>query len=207
MLIGYACLMQGNLERAAREYRAAVAVFDAAHRPRDVLEAEIGLGRVYTAEGRVDVAREAFGRALNTARSLGDRRQEADCWNNLGSLELERGDLARAAADFRRSYDIKRADGSYDVASPAGNVALANTLIGRYAAAESVLVDAVRLTREWNQQLAFASLYRKLAELRLAQDRPRGAASAFRRALALGNLTSPDERLASVAGLAIALAR
>ena len=207
MLIAYASLMQGKLARAEREYREAAAIFDAAGRPRDVLEARVGLGRVHTSAGRIVDARTAFREALDIARELRDRRQEADCWNNLGTLELERGELALAAQYFRRSYDIKRAEGTYDISNPAGNVALANTLVGRYAAAESVLVDAVQLARDWNEQLSLGGLYGTLGELRLAQARPRSAAEAFRRVLALGDACSVEDRLGALAGLSEALAR
>ncbi|MDH4037102.1 MAG: CHAT domain-containing protein [Candidatus Krumholzibacteria bacterium] len=205
-LIGYACLMQGKLERAELEYREAVANFQQADRPRDELEALIGLGRVYNSSGRLEEARSAYHDALDIAREQGDRRQEADCWNNLGGLELERGELSRAAEYFRRSYDLKRAEGSYDVSSPAVNVALANTLVGHYAAAESVLVDAIQDAHEWGFKMIFSDVYGTLGHLRMAQHRPRGAAVYFRRAVARGDTGTVEARLDAAAGLAAALA-
>jgi tetratricopeptide (TPR) repeat protein len=205
MLIGFACLNQGDLERAEREYRQAVSVFGASGQPRDRLEALIGLGRVHYSAGRVVEARTAYRDALDIARELGDRRQEADCWNNLGGVEMNSGDLSLAARCFRRAYDLKRADGSYDVASPASNVALANTLIGHYAAAESVLIDAVQAARGSGFELIYSDIYENLGRLRFAQGRPRGAAVYFRRAMARGDTADATDRLEAVAGLAEAL--
>jgi tetratricopeptide (TPR) repeat protein len=205
-MIGYACLMQGNLRRAEVEYREAVAQFRVADRPRDELEALIGLGRVYSSSGRLAEARAAYHEALEIAQAEGDRRQEGDCWNNLGSLEMERGELSLAAEYFRRAYELKRADHSYDVASPATNVALANTIIGRYAAAESMLVDAIQAAREWKFELVLNDVYTTLGRLRMAQDRPRGAAVYFRRAVARSDTGTREAHFDAVAGLAEALA-
>ena len=206
LLIGYACLMQGELPRAEIEYQAAARVFEAERRRRELLTARIGLGRVYAAAGRVDDARVTHRQALDLARELGDRRQEGDCWNNLGGLEAGSGELALAAEYYRHAYALKRADGSPDVVQAAANLADANIMIGHYAAAESVLVEAIQAAREWRFDLVLGGMYNDLGRLRLAQDRPRGAAVYFRRTLARGDTTSVEHRLGAVAGLAEALA-
>ncbi|HEU4365605.1 MAG TPA: CHAT domain-containing tetratricopeptide repeat protein [Candidatus Krumholzibacteria bacterium] len=206
LLIGYACLMQAELERAQTEYQKAAFLFGAAGRRRDLLTAHIGLGRVYNARGRLDDARATHHLALELARELGDQDQEGDCWNNLGTLESQNGDLALAADYFRRSYELQRARGAPDLAEAAANLATAMITIGHYAAAESVLVDAIGAARAWHFDLVLGGMYNDLGRLRLEQERPRGAAVYFRMALARGDSATVPARLSAVAGLAEALA-
>lgn len=205
MLIGYACLVRGNPERAHEEYRQASDAFGALHRPREELAALIGLGRALHSLGRIDEAREVYEKALHSAQSLGDASQEADAWNNLGGIASTQGELALAARDFEHAYELKKRLDASDAAAVGGNLALVHTRIGRYAAAESVLVDAVRVARSWNDHLGVGILLQQEGELRLAQGRPHAAEAVFRSVVARGDSVSALTRMGAVTGLAESL--
>jgi tetratricopeptide (TPR) repeat protein len=181
LLIGYAELHRENLARARASYEAAWRAFGDIGRPREQLTASIGLARALDRMGRFDEARTSYQRAWLTARELGDRNQEGDAINNLGALELEHGALSRAADYFDLAYRIKREIRAFDIANAARNVAQVDQLIGRYAHAESTLVEAMSLS---TGGMLDEAMWVEIGRLRLAQDRYRSAAESFRKPLA-----------------------
>lgn len=200
LLTGYAHLLREELGTAHTDYEKAIAAFrDAGRKPQE-LTALIGLARVQEREGNIAESRATYGRALALARAVGDRGQEADIWNNLATIEVDSGDLAVAARYFRRAYDLKRAVRAPDVAIQAGNVADMNVLLGSYSAAESVLVDAIAYSREWQNTTGILNLRTDLGDVRAAQGRYAGAVACFRSALAVHG--SIEDRVDAATGLA-----
>lgn len=205
LIVGYVSLLREDLPTAHAEYEEALADFRAAMRPQQELTAIIGLARVLEREGKLDLCRAAYEKALPLARRLGDKQQEADVWNNLADLEYDEGDLAIAAGYFRRAYELKREARASDLSDLAGNVAHIETLLGRYAAAESVLVDAIASANHWHYALGVVRSQIDLGEVRLVQRRYPGAAACFRAALALSDPSAVRSRAEAVTGLARAL--
>ncbi len=205
LLIGFVDLERGDPASARSHYESAAEAFRIAKRPREELTALIGLGRSLDNLGRVDEARDAYARALARARALGDASQEADAWNNLGDIAWTQGELALAARNFGHAYEIKKRLGVADAADVGGNLAFTHTQIGRYAAAESVLVDAIGIANAWHHELGVGRMQNQFGDLRLAQGRPRGAEAQFRRVLAHADSLSTLVAIPAITGLAEAL--
>jgi tetratricopeptide (TPR) repeat protein len=205
LLVAYVHLLRENLPIARAEYEEALADFRAAKRPPQELTALIGLARVLERQGEFDECRATYERALPLAHGLGDDRQEADIWNNLAELEYEQGDIAVAAENFHRAYELKRDAGASDLSDVAGNVAQLEAMLGRYAAAESVLVDAIDSANRWNYTNGVVRAQIDLGDMRLVQRRYVGAAACYRAALKLSNPSAVRSWAEAVSGLARAL--
>ncbi len=200
LLTGYGHLLQEDLATAHADYEKAIAAFRDADRKPQELTALIGLARVQERQGRNDESRTTYWNALGLSRKIPDPGQEADIWNNLANMEIDHGDLAVAVNYFRRAYDLKRAAKARDLAILAGNVADMNVLLGSYAAAESVLVDAIAYSREWKYTSGILNLLSDLGGVRAAQGRYSGAVTCFRSALAVNG--SIEDRVEAATGLA-----
>jgi CHAT domain-containing protein/tetratricopeptide (TPR) repeat protein len=202
LLIGYAELYRENATRAVPEYEEAWRAFGDAGRPREQLTASIGLGRALDRLGRYDEARASYQRAWLTARELGDRSQEADAINNLGTIELEHGTLSLASDYFHRAYEIKRELKSFDIANVTRNVSIVDRMIGRYAHAESTLAEALALN---NQGMLDAAMAIELGRLRNDQGRFAGGARCFRDVLDRGAAVPIKFRIEAVTHMAESL--
>ena len=200
LLTAYGRLLREELPIAHTHYEQAIAAFRDAGRKQQELTALIGLARVQEREGTIAASRTTYWRALALAHELGDRSQEADVWNNLATMEIDNGDLAVAERYFRRAYDLKRAARAPDLPILAGNVADMNVLLGSYAAAESVLVDAIAYSREWKNTTGLLNVRTDLGDVRAAQGRYAGAVACFRSALAVHG--SIEDRVDAATGLA-----
>ena len=202
LLIGFAELNRDSLPQAQAAYEEAWRAFGEAKRPRDQLSASIGLGRTLDRMGRYHDARTSYQRAWLTARELGDRVQESDAINNLGTIEQEHGQLSMAAEYFERAYAIKRDLRTFDVALSARNVAIVDQMIGRYAHAESTLAEAMTMR---GNDMFDAGIEVDLGRIRLAQRRYASAARSFRDVLARGDRATSKVRAEAHTFLAQAL--
>ena len=205
LLVAYVHLLREDLPTARAEYEEALTDFRAAQRPQQELTALIGLARVLERQGEFGACRTTYERALTLAHGLGDGAQEADVWNNLAELECDQGDLAVAAEFYRRAYELKRDAGAPDLADVAGNVAHIDAMLGRYASAESVLVDAIDSAKRWNYTNGVVAAEIDLGDVRLVRRRYRGAAACYRTALKLTDPSSVRSRAEAVSGLSRAL--
>jgi len=205
LLVAYVHLLREDLPTARAEYEEALTDFRAAKRPQQELTALIGLARVLERQGEFDECRTTYERALTLAQGLGDKAQEADVWNNLAELEYDQGDLAVAAEFYRRAYELKRDAGAPDLSDVAGNVAHIDAMLGRYASAESVLVDAIDSAKRWNYTNGVVAAEINLGDVRLVRRRYAGAAACYRTALKLTDPSSVRSRAEAVSGLSRAL--
>jgi tetratricopeptide (TPR) repeat protein len=100
-LLGNIHLNQNELDTALREYRAALAIWQALpgdHRfARAIVLDNIGYGLTLNQE--LDEGMAAIGQALGLAREIGDRRTEAECLQDLAHAHL----LAREVDGARES--------------------------------------------------------------------------------------------------------
>ncbi len=203
LLVGYVNLMNESLPAARTEYEAAVDGFRGVKRPHQELTALIGLARVLERQGEIARTKEVYRQALVIAQELDDKSQESDVWNNLATMEYQHGDLAVCERYFRRAYLLKRSADAPDIAAAAGNVADISTLLGSYAAAESILVDALARSRKWGYTPGVHNLLCDLGNVRAAQGRYVGAISCYRKALeAYGSI---ENRVEAASGLATTL--
>ncbi|HKW14582.1 MAG TPA: tetratricopeptide repeat protein, partial [Candidatus Krumholzibacteria bacterium] len=202
LLIGYAQFTRDSLPPALVEYEQAWRGFGAARRPREQLSASIGLGNVLARMGRYHDARTSYQRAWLTARELGDRVQESDAINDLGTLEQEHGELSMAARYFERAYQLKRELRTFDIAPTARNVASVDQMLGRYAHAESTLAEAMALN---GGSMLDAQLGVDVGRIRMAQGKNAAAARSLREALVHGEQIPSRARTDAVTFLAGAL--
>jgi tetratricopeptide (TPR) repeat protein len=104
--VGRLKLAQGNLEAAAREFRAALEL------DPSLVDARFNLGQTLFGLGRREAARASF----EDLRALDPRH--AGAWNGLGVLALEGGEAVEAERCFRRAVELdpRYADAHHNLA-------------------------------------------------------------------------------------------
>jgi tetratricopeptide (TPR) repeat protein len=140
--LAYLDLQASRADRAAAGYRAAVRLLGGGVDLGGELTARVGLARAVRAQGRPGVAREIYRTLIARCVELGELRNQADAWNNLGAIEQEGGDQVRAWTCFERALDCNRRMGR-----PTG---------------DQVLNLAILMTRRGQFERARADLEREL---------------------------------------------
>jgi tetratricopeptide (TPR) repeat protein len=127
----------GQLERADRHFRAAIAL-----RP-SMSQAHYGLGMTSHELGDLRGSIASFRRVLEL------RPDDVDAWNNLGGAQLESGDAASAVQSLRRVAELlpESAKIQYNLGS-----------------AEAAAGDEVAAVRAWRRALALALDSRQILE-------------------------------------------
>lgn len=87
-----------DYRRAEEMYREALVEFETSGFERGRVAAWLNLGLVFTNLDRIDEAIESFGHAVDGARRIGDRSEEAHALSRLGFAHAHAGDSARAEA-------------------------------------------------------------------------------------------------------------
>lgn len=103
---GSAWLHRGQLDLAEENIRKALAQNEASQRPRGILHNQVQLITVLRERARLSESLEMAERALELARRLGDRRQEADALREQALSREQAGDTMGALATFRRYHDL-----------------------------------------------------------------------------------------------------
>jgi tetratricopeptide (TPR) repeat protein len=106
--VSYLALQKGLAAESVRGYRTAIRQLAGAHDPRALRTARAGLGHALLELGKVDEARLEYERVLAESRSAGDRFNQADAVNDLGSIEFLYGDPARAVPLYREASALQR---------------------------------------------------------------------------------------------------
>ncbi|MEV0634206.1 SAV_2336 N-terminal domain-related protein [Streptomyces sp. NPDC050619] len=143
-------------------------------------------GRVALYENRYEDAGAHFDHALSAFREDGDRPGEASVLCNLSRVRLAQGDMERAlslAEEGVAAFDslgrsVRGANARY-----AFGVAL--TRAGRHADARSVFNEAREMFQDGRQRMWEGQTYFRLAEVDLADQRPREAAAHAEQALTI----------------------
>jgi tetratricopeptide (TPR) repeat protein len=160
--------------------------------------AEIGrclnlLGAAHYVMGRYQQAGEFFDRALAIFQDLGNPRQVMDLLSNLGVIAEARGDHDTALHRYEKALEIAREIGHRDGEIVfLTNLGGQNVALKKYGAAESELVEAIRLAgvaSSWVLALTYASL----ALARLGQNKTADAFAAAQKALELGKAEASPE--------------
>jgi tetratricopeptide (TPR) repeat protein len=165
------------------------------------------LGKVYTdlgdnlaAVGRFDEAQQAYETSLGIKREVDDHRGIGVTLGQLGTLALERGDLAEAARRYREALDTFRALGE-----PQSEAVIWHQL-GRVAQkardwdeAERCYRESLKLEEQMNHAEGVAQTCNQLALVAKGAGRPDDAERWVLRAIELG------EQLGDRKGLAVRL--
>ncbi|HYN21357.1 MAG TPA: CHAT domain-containing protein, partial [Thermoanaerobaculia bacterium] len=146
------------------------------------------IGYVHWSAGRVEPAREAYGRALAVWRDLGDSQSEAQALNNLGLLDHGQGELRRALERYEPAATLFEEAG--DLAQAAvvqNNLAGVWNLLGEPRRALDGYEKALALLRQTDDQgeearfrLNLAVTHRTLGEIQHALSGYRQALDLFR---------------------------
>ncbi len=183
--------LAGRSVEAAAGYGRAAATLERAGVPDGAIWAWSGRGLALRQGGRFLAARAAFRRALDLATANEDQLNRAVALSQLGRLEMLLGDPGRAIAMSRQAVALFRArHQDREGLVPCLDIAAARVQQGRLAEAAALLDSArtVSLDRGLGD-LALLSGTR-LADVRLAQDRPGTAARVCRELLTGGEAPS-----------------
>jgi Tfp pilus assembly protein PilF len=174
--LGLTFAERGALDRAAAEYRAALAA-----RP-EYGRASYNLGWVELQHGNLDAARALFLDSLRHGSPTA-----ADAWLNLGVIAARRGDFEEAARAFERALVFDP-----DRAAAESNLGTALARLGRPA--EAILHHRRALTLDPGLRFSWQGLAWLLATSR--DDALRDAADALRWARTYADAAGPGDPLA-----------
>ena len=153
----------------------------------DRLQLLIGAGTIAFYQTNIPRASRWHEEALDLARQIGDRREEAFALSNLGAHAMEAGDPDRAISLHEASLAVARSS----VEPEPGIMALLNLgntnwLTGNAAAAVVQLEQALGLARMHGMAWIEATVLNNLGFARLDLGDQQGAASLLQEGLALG---------------------
>ena len=114
----------------------------------------------------LDSAELYLGRSRQLAEAVGDNRTAANATGTLGSLAKDRGDLTRAAAEYRRALTLRTRIG--DVAGASAdhnNLGLIAAAVGDDSGARQHYQEALRIAREQELDDAAATALLNLGNL------------------------------------------
>lgn len=167
-----------------------------------------GIGSVAQRIGDLDRATDFYRQSMRRASEVGHQNGELRALNNLGSVEFLRGDPAKALEDFRQAYEMQvRLGNLREAVTPALNVAICQTHLGRYAEAEEGLRREIALCTSEKWLDLELSLRNQLARVMFNQDRFPESARIYRECLAAGGLLPAPIRIQASFGLSNALAK
>ncbi|HTM58439.1 MAG TPA: CHAT domain-containing tetratricopeptide repeat protein [Candidatus Udaeobacter sp.] len=195
---GRALLGLGLLEFDAEHYRLAISrdrhaieLLSSRSDARARIFARAGLARALQTIGQNDASRREHLLALKDAEAAGDRVHEADTHFNLASLELESGDPASAADQFREALAVyERVGWAERILATANALAIIYVDLGRYDEADSALMRALPLTEHVAEPEPRARLLCQIGELRTDQHRYSEAVAYGERAIAMSDSIS-----------------
>jgi tetratricopeptide (TPR) repeat protein len=139
----------GRYDQAAGYFRESLDVL----RESDILAQQIdpylNLGGVLSVQGNWLEARQYADQARHIANEIGDVRREAAASDNLGLLDVMRGECARAMDYFEQSMSIwRQLDARFDQANTWSNIAHARICQRNWAEARQALIRSQALFAE-----------------------------------------------------------
>lgn len=148
----------------------------------------INIGYAYELLGEKQKAIQNYQKALDLARSNGDRKNEATALNNLGDTYSALGDWEAALRYLQPALDLVRADKNRQrEARSLNNLGLVYLRLGLYEEAGRVLDQAGQISRESEDREAEAMVLIHKAELLRRSQRPDEAFEIGLQALSLAS--------------------
>jgi eukaryotic-like serine/threonine-protein kinase len=192
-------LRRGRYSEAEATYREVLSITRPLGTPADVVTPLLNLGAVYTRQGKLNAAIDAFREGFELAqRSLGrENTLTLSAMNNLANALYYTGEYAEAEQLQRENLTTRRkllGDNHFDVGLSLYN--LGNTLEarGRFAQAEKVFLECLAVWRKAlpSEHVQIAWALNDLAIVITDQGRCGEAETLFREALAMFERVSPD---------------
>ena len=175
--LGFAALMQNDLERAAALDEEALRVARELGDGRAISAALLNLGEALSLQGESERALEHYEEAVRLRRALGDPLLVANVTYNLGVAAYRAGDTARARAAIEESLTLAREIGE-DTHTAAGlyMVAELELLDGNVDLAEDAIRECLAVYTELDNDSACAGCLILLGEISAAHGSPEDAA-------------------------------
>lgn len=183
--IGNVYRLQREYELALEQHRRALAIYEKYPNKRRIAVALNNLGTDYQSLKKNDLALESFERSLEL-REPDDLRGRAAVWNNICSLNFNRGDYDKAEAACRQSLKFCEAS-KYDEAASESHNNLAEIYHARqeYAQALAEVEQAVALARKRNSPDLLWPTRTLEGRIRLAMGQRGAARAAFEESIAI----------------------
>ena len=197
---------EGRSGESARMYRRASELFAEAKTGSGEAWALNGLGTALSRLGTYEGALNAYRRAAAIARRMGNVTVESFAVNNIGTRELSLGDPSAALEDFQRAYDLQSKIGNKrEMVTPALNISICETELGRYRDAMMILEKALADCTDQNYMDLEGKVLNQMAAVKALQGFHHEAAAFYRRSLGLGEALPLQNRAAAMIGLSGAL--
>lgn len=136
--LAYLDLLGERHSRAEQGYREAIRLLSGGVDIGGELSARVGLARTLRARGRPREAQTLYREVIRRAIEVGDLRDQADAWNNMGAIEVQTGSRASATTYFQRAIECYRRLGA-PTGTPVHNLALLLIEQHRYREAKELL--------------------------------------------------------------------
>ena len=184
--LGVIANIQGTLDLARRHYLQSLALFREADDERGTALALHNIGMMHSDLGEWDEADEAFRDALALLEHQGNREMIANVLVNRSEVMYGRGRVQDAIAfcDHAKATYAEIGD-ELGRGEALKWKAHGLRLLGRHGAAVNALTEAIRIAQRTTTRLLEAEATRELARVYRADNRPREAAAAYARALAM----------------------
>jgi tetratricopeptide (TPR) repeat protein len=171
---------EGEIDAAIQHGRRAYELFVELGDPRGRAMAARVLGDVYRLAERLDDAAASLEEGLKLADKVGSAEEIGGCLINLGLVELERGDAAKAVAITRRAIDeFERLDHGSGRAWGYSNLAWALANTGDFEEALRCADDSLTFSRSSGHEITVAETLDTIAYIALKMgdgERAAGAA-------------------------------
>ncbi len=139
--------------------------------------ASLALGGGLMFEGDLDGAERMFERCLERQRDLPDRRWAANALGSLGGISSQRGDHSRSLDLFARAIELCREGGDrYIQTWMLFGQAREAWMMADWGGAESILTEALRLSRDVDNRVGMGISVEILAWVGTSTGRPERAA-------------------------------
>lgn len=143
---------RGYLERAAKHFREALCLFEAAKDKTGMARCCFGLSNVERQSGRFAEARQHVLNAQKRYKAIGLRRGIVDCLNSLGDLARFENDLEASEAYYRDSLARYEALGGFDTSISKLNISLVLIYRERFDEARTLLEELLSFLQERKQR-------------------------------------------------------
>ncbi|MBU1698712.1 MAG: CHAT domain-containing protein [Candidatus Eisenbacteria bacterium] len=209
--LGWQDLDKGRTQEAVSEFRSASELFVQLGNPGSRALALNGLAVALTRLGSYEEAMTIGRQAAAFAEKIEQEGEQSymlnAILNNLATLEFSRGDPGAAETHFRQAQALHRRSGNNRAAiTPALNLAICQTQLGRYEEAFNGLEVLVQECREQGFSDLSGKVTNQMALVRHLQGRQRDAAELYRRSLALEEALPAKNSVDARIGLARSLA-
>ncbi len=145
-----------------------------------------GLGTAQFAQGKLDIARNSFQKAVDICRDSGDEECEAMALHSLASIDIEQKDDSGAIEKLQRVADIEGRLGDYQgQASTLQDLAMLDLRQGDRESARSRLLQSLQLLERTGDTRAEAGVLFNLASIDLEKGDLELAREEFEKALLL----------------------